>query len=834
LPHQTLPDGECCFVARDVPATGYLTYSLREARVAKVRSTDASGAANRGNETRLENRFYRLLFNPQTGALTSIWDKQLKVELVDPAAPHQFNEYLYERFEKNGSAVTSVWHRVQSARLASCSGPVADVMTISSAPKGVETMTQTVLLCHGLKRIDFTLDLVKSPSGRKSSMSNGNLGNKESLYIAMPFAVPRFRFKHELPGGVAEPIRDQFDGSCTAFYAVRHFSDVSNDRYGITVSPVESSLVEYGYPRACPIVGGREQDFEREMQYPRQSRMYLYLLDNMFDVNIRWDQPGPIHFSWSLRSHPGNWQQGKADEFGWNAQNPLVARRVDGSRKGILPARASFVSIEAPNVACTTIKPAEANGSGYILRFYETAGLETSTRVSLPFLPGICTALETDLVENDSPRRLTVRKGPAIELSMRPFGVKTVRVTCAPTGPVAPVAGVEARAISDMQVQLAWAPQPGAGQYRIYRGDTAAFKPSLLALVGRSGSTGWVDQPQLNYGGWINNRLQPGTTYYYRVTAVDRGNNEGPASDAIVVTTLSSAEKNMPPLKVEGLRAILVSPIAPFNFVNLLFRTSCEPDVQRYEIHRSTESGFQPGDSTRIGVVDPAVVIKGSTAYGHVTIEYPAGAYDHLMYEDMNVQPSTVYHYRVCAVDVAGQKGPFSDEAAVRTGLAPPSPPVTRASSVYAPEYGPGGAVDGSEDPAAAWISKPFGGGTRENPSDAWWEVELPRPIELTGVTIVGDHRSVIPLQQALRVDIRDSSGAWKTQAHVTKATERDIRCHWDVPEKVDAIRVFVAASELPKSERAEIPDGVVRIVEVMIRLPDGSETPLCDINPGQ
>ena len=52
-------------------------------------------------ENQMENRFYRLTFNPRTGALASIWDKELGRELVDQSAPHQFNEYLYERYEKS-------------------------------------------------------------------------------------------------------------------------------------------------------------------------------------------------------------------------------------------------------------------------------------------------------------------------------------------------------------------------------------------------------------------------------------------------------------------------------------------------------------------------------------------------------------------------------------------------------------------------------------------------------------------------------------------------------------------------------------------------------------
>jgi hypothetical protein len=823
VPHQVLQAGHSVFIAHDVPAMGYKSFSL-------VPAPGSGKPAESPKDNRLENQFYRLTFNPQTGALTSIWDKDLGVELVDQSAPHQFNEYLYERIEKSAAQVTSVWYRVLSAQLSATAGPVADLMTVTAAPRGVESLTQTILLYHDLKRIDFGLDLVKSPSGRTSRMSNMDLVNKESVYVALPLAVPDFRFKHELPGGVAEPIRDQFDGSCTAFYAVRHFTDVSNDRFGVTVSAVESSLVEYGYPRSCPLVGGREQEFEQEMTYPATSRLYLYLLNNMFSVNIRWDQPGPLHFSWSLRSHAGNWQQGKADEFGWDVHNLLLARLATGRKEGPLPGSSGFVRIDVPNVACTTVKPAEANGQGYILRFHETQGKETTATVTLPFLGKLATAVETDLVENNLPNSLAVGSHSELSIALRPFGVKTIRVVCAPKDGSAAIQGLTTAALSDMQIRLAWQAQPQISHYRIYRGDTPDFKPSLLSLVGRSADPECVDQPQLNYGGWINNRLESKTTYYYRVAPVDRANNEGPVSAAVAGTTLAPSEKNLVPLRVEGLHAIPVSPLAPFNFVNLLFRTSCESDVRSYEVHRSTQPGFQPDNATRIGVVEAAAVIKGSGAYGHVPMDYRAGDYDHLMYEDSEVQPLTTYYYRVSAVDSASQKGPFSAEASARTGAAPPSPIKATASSVYAAEYGPEGAVDGLPDPSAAWISKPYGGGTKTAPGDAWLEVELRRPTQVLGVVIVGDTRPVIPLQKALRIDLREGLD-WKLAAYVTNITTKTIHCRWDTPRAAETIRVYVPARDLPKSEQADIPDGVVRVCELMVLLADGTEVNLADLN---
>ena len=60
----------------------------------------------------------------------------------------------------------------------------------------------------------------------------------------------------------------------------------------------------------------------------------------------------------------GDWKEGRADEFGWDVHNPLIARIALGKNRGVLPATGSFVAVDCPNVVCTTIKPAEANGAG--------------------------------------------------------------------------------------------------------------------------------------------------------------------------------------------------------------------------------------------------------------------------------------------------------------------------------------------------------------------------------------------------------------------------------------------------------------------------------------
>ena len=144
-------------------------------------------------------------------------------------------------------------------------------------------------------------------------------------------------------------------------------------------------------------------------------------------------------------------------------------------------------------------------------------------------------------------------------------------------------------------------------------------------------------------------------------------NNRIGNGSVVEVTTLASAEKNLPPVAVEGVRPILVSPITHDNTVNLLFRTSCEPDVTQYEVHRSTASGFVAGTNTLVGVVKSDDVPPRSGGYGESPIQYKNKDYDHAMCEDKSVEPDTQYYYKVCGVDAAGQKGAFSGEVSIRT-----------------------------------------------------------------------------------------------------------------------------------------------------------------------
>lgn len=642
-PCQRLADGSWVFVASDVPALGYRTFHLVE--------HDAPAT---------ESRFYEIQIDPDTGAVASLFDKELNRQLISTNSPHAFNQYLYEGYE-SAQRAPARWSKLQSgAEVTTAAGPVATVCRVRTRSEGVHWLEQTITVYHGIKRIDFALLLDKKPSGRTlADYAANNYRGKEAVFVALPFDIPGFKAAYQTGGGgVAEPIRDQFQGTATAFYAVQHFADISNDKFGVTVSPLDCALVEFDHPRSDALsrtTAGSEKGFEKKMEYPKRPSLYLYLMNNMFTTNIRVDQRGEHLFRWSLRSHAGNWQDGGADRFGESVNQPLVARPIQPGGSGLPAGAQSFACVDVANVSISTCKPAEWNGDGFIVRLNETAGRRTTAQVSLPFLGPVAAANETTLVEDDLALALPV-SGNAFRIEVPAFGVKTVRVRSS-TGPCAEVSGVKAAAQSDLAVALEWNPVPGAAFYRVYRDTTADFKPSLLTLVATPAAAACVDRAKNYTAGWIANRLHPETRYYYRVEAVSPHNLRGPSSAAIAVTTAASAQRACPPGPVQDLHAILVSPLAPANCINLLWRSNVEPNIAAYEIHRSTQADFTPTDST---VLAKAAVQSSAKATAYRGL-------DHQMFLDEKTDLNTTYHYKVRAVTATGLAGDFSACASVAT-----------------------------------------------------------------------------------------------------------------------------------------------------------------------
>jgi alpha-mannosidase len=398
------------FVAKDVPPLGYKVFKL-----GGEASANPSGNITVGPNT-LENRFYRIRIDSKTGGISSIYDKQLKRELVDQDAPHKVNQFVM-RWMQSGEIEGPSGVTVQKGQ----AGPVCGSIIIKAQGAGCPQITQEITIYDQIKRIDFASRILKDSTPL------------QEIYFAFPFKVDEPDFRYEGSNSVIKPFRDQFPGSNTNYYTVQHWADVSDGQFGVTLSPAESHLLEFGglWPNYCSQAhhGIDPPGFGAAFVTPDQvtkGHMYAFVMSSNFRTNFQPVQQSEILFRYSLTSHEGDWQKGDcAARFGWSAANQFIVDDVHGKRDGPLaPDTMSFCSVDKPNVLLTTLKQSE-DGDGIIIRLIETQGNETTASIAFPDV-SVNEAMVTNLVEKN--QGLAVFSEHEIQVDLEAFGIATVRI----------------------------------------------------------------------------------------------------------------------------------------------------------------------------------------------------------------------------------------------------------------------------------------------------------------------------------------------------------------------------------------------------------------------
>jgi alpha-mannosidase len=363
----------------------------------------------------MESRFYRIKIDPQTGGVSSIYDKQFKRELVDASAPHKVNQFVMRWIQTGKIEGPNHVSVVKGQR-----GPVYGSLIIKAQGAGCPQITQEIILYDQIKRIDFANRILKDSTPL------------QEIYFAFPFKMDNPDFRFEGSNSVIKPFRDQFPGSNTNYYAVQHWADVTDGQFGITLSPVESHLLEFGglWPNYCSQAHhgidppGYGADFVTPQQVTRGS-MYAFVMSSNFRTNFQPVQQSEILFHYSLTSHEGDWQKGGCACFGWAIANPFIVDDVRGKKDGPLARDVmNFCSIDQPNVLLTTLKQAE-NGDGLIARLIETQGKATAATVTLPHVT-VTEAILTNLVEENKDRAVFTEH--EIKADLDAFGITTIRV----------------------------------------------------------------------------------------------------------------------------------------------------------------------------------------------------------------------------------------------------------------------------------------------------------------------------------------------------------------------------------------------------------------------
>ncbi|MDP2895309.1 MAG: glycoside hydrolase family 38 C-terminal domain-containing protein [bacterium] len=361
----------------DVPAVGYKTFRFADqAPSFPVRNSVTF------SENKISNRFFEVTLDPITGGIKSIFDKELKKELVDQESPYRLNQYIYET-PIGGRAIVDIG-RSEPAKFERFSptkaeiypganGPLLGSILVRTSAKNTPEIVQEVILYDFEKRIDI-----------RNTVNKDEVLDAEGVYYAFPFNVRPFTAKTEISCAVMKPGIEQLPGSSSDWHCIQRWADFSNDEFGVTWVTLDAPLVQFSQ-----INTGKWQK-ELEMKNPA---VFSWIMNNYWFTNFKASQGGKLTFRYSLTTHRGPCKNSDAMRFALERANPLI---LDAGPKSF----GSFLEIGDPQAVLLAFKMAE-NGDGFVLRLWNCEETPTTAKVTFPEFK-ILSAHSADIVERKS------------------------------------------------------------------------------------------------------------------------------------------------------------------------------------------------------------------------------------------------------------------------------------------------------------------------------------------------------------------------------------------------------------------------------------------------
>ncbi len=332
----------------ELPPMGYETYRIVKAE--KAREADVSHPVNI-----LENELVRIVLDPETGLLTSYYDKQMDRELLgapsgrfvahnDPTDTWGHGSYSFYGGGKQAEFVSI--HRVEDGEL---------LQRVQVRFRVGNSSIQTV---YSLKKEDKALDLEIKVNWQEHHTC---LKFYTDLAIAAPTAT------WEIPFGAAERIADGREEP------MQSWVDVSREDHGV-------AFAAFGLGGGHVLEGSvgltllRSPAFSHHAPHPLGEDPELY----------GYTDQGIQKYRIQLLPHAGGWQDSDICQRALLLNRPVV-KVTETFHNGTLPRRYSGIAIDQPNILLSTLKNAY-NGDGLILRLWEAFGKETNATVELPLL----------------------------------------------------------------------------------------------------------------------------------------------------------------------------------------------------------------------------------------------------------------------------------------------------------------------------------------------------------------------------------------------------------------------------------------------------------------
>ncbi len=422
------------FFAEDIPPLGFKVFDFIADDSEKKYITKKSMAGDL-----IENDFYAIRLNPDSGEIMAIIDKAIKEDIVDSGSEYRFNQFVYDADENerlvdlsnheisekdilflqpyyrklHADFYDSPTEKVKFKRYFAENSRIAEIregslfteiITTSSSYMFPQIKTR-IMIDNINKRIIF-----------RNYLSKYENLNMESLYFMFPFNAVKPSMKINIHGGFFEPENEQLPGSAKDWYCVQKWINIADGNRSFLFSPLEAPLVQLGGINTGKYLDNIKID---------NGTVASFVMNNHWWTNSPASQCGRFEFSYFVSSSSSEFDPVRSGRFGWSSHFPLIADFINREGGNGKYESYSLMEEELPeNVILTGLKKAE-DGKGVIFRFLETSGKSCCFDFSLNGRK-IKEAFLTDPVEKKL-KVLDIEKGK-IKISQLPFELSSIYI----------------------------------------------------------------------------------------------------------------------------------------------------------------------------------------------------------------------------------------------------------------------------------------------------------------------------------------------------------------------------------------------------------------------
>ena len=334
--------------AENLPPMGYKTYRIVVGKDNKpeIPPTPMNGYT-------IENEYFKIVFDQQTGTIKSLFDKKLQTEMVDAGSAWQLGAFVYEtlsdRVQMERHTLTDYDRKgLTDVRVrAGKNGSIYQSVLIDGKSGCCDErfgVKIEIRLFHHEKRIELHYAVKKTP-----------LIDPDAIYVSFPFRLEKAKLYFDVQGGVVSSGENQLEGTASDWNTVQNFVTARNDKAQFIVGSDQIPLFQMGG------INTGQYQYKKSYQLPH---VYSWVTNNYWTTNFRASQEGELRWSYFLTSSD-DVSNTAATRFSWGSRIPIYARVTPAGKANNRPTSYSAFKFTWDNLLMTSATPSIDNG--YVL-----------------------------------------------------------------------------------------------------------------------------------------------------------------------------------------------------------------------------------------------------------------------------------------------------------------------------------------------------------------------------------------------------------------------------------------------------------------------------------